>query len=550
MLEKESMTTDILIIGSGIAGMIAAIEARKGGARVTIATKGSLGKEASTAVARTFRTYHGDEIGGREVPGYDDEPGKHIEDWAMVHAIIDEAEKQIQNLIKMGVPMVYKSSHAIYEKMPVWRPEGSDNAHGGAIVLDILAPVVRQMGVEVVEGCQMVNLLKDEGRVAGASGLRRDGRWLSIYARAVILATGGAAGMSEVASAPREIAGNGYAMALKAGLPLKNVEFNQFYPVGLPTPTGQYVHCAPLTLMMEQAVLKNDKSEDIIKKHFGLSVQDAMAVSSIRFDWLPRGVALELEKGKVWLDLTRVPAAEWDKLPERNWKQIRRTQVDMKKTPLPVMPLSHAFRGGLLVSPRMQTPMQGLYAAGEVTAGWMAGERGLGNLPSCLAMGAIAARNAVADMEGVKSPRQAGVVDDGLEEAQGLAKAKGRTSPVEAGDEIRRVMYRHAGPVKSSTSLQEGLRELDRLEAGASEYLCSRAEELKDGLETKAMLLAGRAIMKAALMRTESRGGFYRRDFPHRNDKEWLRPVLVSYDRASGEVRAEPGGKLVLPKSL
>lgn len=547
MLGKESMTTDILIIGSGIAGMIAAIEARKGGARVTIATKGSLGKEASTAVARTFRTYHGDEISGREVVGYEDEPGKHIEDWALVNAIIGEAENQIQNLIKLGVPMIHRSTHAAYEKMPVWRPEGSDQAHGGAIVLDILAPVARQMGVEVVEGCQMVNLLKDEGMVAGASGLRRDGRWLSIYAKAVILATGGAAGMSEVASAPREIAGNGYAMALRAGLTLKNVEFNQFYPVGLPTPTGQYVHCAPLTLMMEQAVLKNDQGEDIIRKHFGISVQEGVAVSSIRFDWLPRAVALESEKGKVWLDLTRVPAAEWDKLPERNWKQIRRTQVDMKKTPLPIMPLSHAFRGGLLISPRMQTHLQGLYAAGEVTAGWMAGERGLGNLPSCLAMGAIAARSAVADMEGRKEPSRK-VVDEGLAEAQALAKRKGRTSPVEVGDEIRRVMYRHAGPVKNSTSLQEGLRELDGLEARESEYRCSRAEELRDGLETKAMLLAGRAIMKAALLRTESRGGFYRLDFPHRNDREWLRPVLVSYDRSSRVVRAEPGKKLVLPK--
>ncbi|MBM2831719.1 MAG: L-aspartate oxidase, partial [Dehalococcoidia bacterium] len=225
MLEKESITADILVIGSGIAGMMAAIEARRQGARVAVATKGRFGKESSTAMARTFRTYHGEEIRGGEIPGYEDVPGKYIEDMPLVHAIIAEAEDRIQDLIKLGVPMVHRPGHGNYEKMPLWYVEGGDRAHGGAIVLDVLAPVARQMGVEVVEQCHIVSLLTDEGMIAGASGLLGDGKWVSIRARAVILATGGAAGMSEVASAPREISGNGYAMALKAGIPLKNVEF-------------------------------------------------------------------------------------------------------------------------------------------------------------------------------------------------------------------------------------------------------------------------------------------------------------------------------------
>jgi succinate dehydrogenase/fumarate reductase flavoprotein subunit len=539
------MTTDILVIGSGIAGMIAAIEARKGGAQVTLASKGNLGKESSTSLARSFRTHYGEEMGGKEIPGYDNEPGKHIEDWPLVHAVIEEAPKQIENLIKLGVPMMRRIGHAAYERIPVWRPEGSDNTHGGAIVLDILAPVARNMGIKAVEGCQIVSLLREEGSIVGASGLLRDGGWLSIYAKAVILATGGAAGMSEVASAPQEVCGNGYAMALKAGLPLKNVEFNQFYPVGLPTPTGQYVHGAPLTLMLEKAWLNNDEGEDIIRKHFGISLQEAVPTSSIRFDWLPRAVALELERGKVWLDLTEVPAEEWDRLPERNWKQIRRTQVDMKKTPLPIMHMSHAFRGGLLVSTRMQTPLEGLYAAGEVNAGWYGGEWGIGNLPSCLAMGAIAGRNAAADIEG-KKPPPTKATDEGLEEAQALAAKEGKVSPEEAGDEIRRVLYRHAGPVKSASSLEEGLQKLQALEGKAADFRCTNARELKDALETKAMLLAGTAIIKTSLLRTESRAGYYRRDFPTRDDERWLRPVLVSYDRETGEVTVEPGEKAEL----
>ncbi|MBM2832218.1 MAG: succinate dehydrogenase, subunit, partial [Dehalococcoidia bacterium] len=322
--------------------------------------------------------------------------------------------------------------------------------------------------------------------------------------------------------------------------PLKNVEFNQFYPVGLPAPAGQYVHCAPLTLMMEQAVLKNDQGEDIIRKHFGISLQQSVSVSSVRFDWLPRAVALEMEQGKVWLDLTKVPAAEWDRLPERNWKQIRRIRVDTKVAPLPIKHMSHAFRGGLPVSPRMQTPAKGLYAAGEVAAGWVARSRGVGNLPSCLTMGAIAARSAVSDIEGRKGP--SGRVEDvGIEEALALAAGMGTVSPNEVDGEVRRVMYAHAGPVKSAASLEEGLRKLDGLKARAARLKCGGVEELRAALEASAMLLAAEAIIKAALLRTESRGGFYRRDFPARNDRDWLRPVMVRYDREKGEVRAEPG---------
>jgi succinate dehydrogenase/fumarate reductase flavoprotein subunit len=550
MLKTDSFVTDILVIGSGIAGMIAAVEARKGGAEVTLASKGNLGKECSTSRASAFRA-HAEETRGTEIPGYDNELGKHIEDWSLARTVIEEAPKQIENLIKLGVPMVKISEPANY------RVEGSGDTHGGAIVLDILATVARNMGIRVVEGCQIVNLLKDEGRVVGASGLLGDGGWLSIYARAVVLATGGAAGMAEVTSTSREVCGNGYAMALKAGLPLKNVEFNVFFPIGLPTPTGQYVHGGPRIMMMEKALLRNDEGEDIIRKHFGISIQEGVNISSIRFDWLSRAVALEMENGKVWVDLTGVPPEEWDRLPEINWNQIRRTQVDMKKTPVPIMLMSHVSRGGILVSTRMQTrggilvstrmqtPLDGLYAAGEGTAGWMVGERGASNLPSCLTIGAIAGRNAVADIEGGKVPL-AEAPDEGLEEARALAMKEGKVNPEEVGDEIRQVIYRHAGPAKSGASLEEGLAKLQSLQEKATDFRCTDAKELKEALDASAMLLAGQAIMKAALLRTESRANFYRKDFPTRDDEHWLRPVLVSYERETGEVTVEPGEKIAL----
>ncbi|MFC1968294.1 FAD-dependent oxidoreductase [Chloroflexota bacterium] len=538
MLTTEFIVTDILVIGSGIAGMMAAIEAKKGGAEVTLVTKGGLGKESSTSRARSFRASYRQSIGEEQVPDYDSKPGKYIEDWPLVRIILGEAPKQIDNLIELGVPMAKVSASA-------YRPVGSDRTHGGAIVLGALAPIAKDMGIRPVENCTIVGLLKHEGKVVGASGLLSDGRWLSIYAKAVILATGGGAAIAEITTSSREVSGGGYAIALNAGLALKNLEFNQFYPVGLPTPAGEYVHCAPVTLIMKNAVLKNDKGEDIIKKHFGINLQQAMnIIVTTRFDWLSRAVAAEAEDGRVWLDLTGVPPEEWEKLPERNWKQIRATQVDMKVKSVAILPISQQFQGGILINARMQTPMEGLYAAGEVTGGWYVGDGGANPLGSCLSMGAIAGREAVSQVGGMKTPPEKEVADGELQEIRAMTGREGTVKPAEVRDEIRRLFYRHAGPIKSGPSLKEGLEKLQALGEKATDFQCRNAAELKDALEAKSMLLTSKALMKAALLRTESRGNYYRRDFSARDDRNWLRPILISYDQEAKELKVEPGERI------
>lgn len=549
MLNPESIKTDVLVIGSGIAGMMAAIGAKNEGAEVVLASKGGLGKESSTSRARSFRPSYGYGLGDKEIPGYDYKAGKYIEDRSLVLSILEEAPKQIDNLVKLGVPME-KVQKSDYDRFAIYRAKGSEGTHGGAFVLDALAPVARNMGIKAVENCTIVGLLKYEGRIVGASGLIGDGRWLTIYAKVAILATGGAAGIGEVTSSSREVSGSGYAMALEAGLPVKNLEFNQFYPVGMPTPTGEYVHCAPLTLMMKNAVLKNDSGEDIVQKHFGISVREAMSVATdLRFDWLPRAVAMEVGGGKVWLDLTMVPPEEWGKLPERNWKQIRRTGVDMKETPLPILPISQQFQGGVVINNSMQTPVGGLYAAGEAAGGWYTGDGGANPLASSLTMGAIAGREAVAQAGGTKPPPEKAVADKELQKVHGMIDRNGKVIPEEVRNEIRRLFYRHAGPAKSGSSLKEGLEKLRLLEDKVTDLQCRNAGELKDALEARSMLLVTKAVMQAALLRTESRGNFYRKDFPARDDQNWLRPILVFFDGYEGQLKLDLGERIQIESS-
>jgi succinate dehydrogenase/fumarate reductase flavoprotein subunit len=522
--------------------MMAAIEARKEGADVALVSKGALGKECSTQYASVFRIYQENPATVKNLPGYDSKPGKYIEDRQLVRALFEEAPRQIENLISLGVPMIRVPGRGDSDRDEMWRVRGAENAHGGAIVLDILAQVAENMGIRVVEGCTIMGLLEDDTSVVGASGLLRDGSWLSIFARAVILATGGGGGMSEVPTTTREVAGNGYAIALRAGLQLKNMEFNTFYAVALPTPTGRYLQCHPAMLTMTNVWLANDRGEDIVRKHFGISLQEAVPPAGIRFDWIPRAVAAELTEGRVWVDMTRVPQENWDKLADKYWKLIKETGVDVRQTPLPILPMSHFFGGGLIVDTAMRTSLEGLYAAGEVVGGRRA-EEGLGNLPSCLTMGAIAGKSAAAGLQGIKAPPEE-ARDEGLELAHALLGNRGKSRPVEVGDKIRSIVYRYANPFKSSLSLQEGLGKLDLLEEASSDLSCEDTKELKEALETKAMFLASKAVLLSSLLRTESRGGFYRHDFPTRDDERWLRPILVHYEAESGEVKVKPGEKI------
>jgi len=122
---------------------------------------------------------------------------------------------------------------------------------------------------------------------------------------------------------------------------------------------------------------------------------------------------------------------------------------------------------------------------------------------------------------------------------------KGKARPVEVGDQIRSIVYRYANPFKTGLSLKEGLGKLELLEKQSADMACANAQEMKAALEAKAMFLASKAVLRSSLLRTESRGGFFRRDYPTRDDKQWLRPVLACCEPDSGEVKVERGEKIV-----
>lgn len=538
MVATESIQCDILIIGAGAAGMTAAIEAKNAGADVVLISKADLGKETATSLARGM--FPGKSRGGKlDIPGYDPRPGDYLEDYSLIRKLEAEVPSQLDNLIKLGAKITREPSVGGHFMYRTW--EGT-RVHGGTTILLRQAKVAEEMGVRAVEGCTIAGLLKDDGRVTGAFGLLADGTWLSVFARATILAAGGGAGIYQVNSTARDILGDGYAMALKAGVTLRNMEFVHFYPVGLKTPGGRYVHCSPPTLGMKNARLLNEKGEDIVEKHFGFSLQKGMPPPAIRFEWLPRAVAAEAVEGKVFLDLRNVPQEAWEKLPVMNQKAIAKTGLDPKKDLLPFLHMGHAFIGGVVADTEGRTSVEGLWAAGEVVSGHYAGDNSWGMLPSCFAMGVVVGRSVADSLERLKSPRKKG--GGPPREIRWLTARRRGANPGRLQKELKQLFYVHIGPVRSGSGLEEGLRKLDTLAEKAREMRCQTAADLKEALEVKSMLLLGKAMLQAALLRKESRGGHYRKDFPKRDDGAWLKSVRVSFDERSGEVRAAIGERM------
>lgn len=540
-MTEESVRCDVLIIGAGIAGVIASIEATKAGAGVVLVSKDELGKGTATSLARgVFPTA----MDTRKInlPGYDATPGAYLEDDSLVSLCKAEVPRQLDNLINLGAKISKEqSAGGAY----LYHAREGKRIHGGALILRRLIEVALDQGVRAVEGCVIAGLLKDDGgRVIGAVGSLSGGAWLSIYSRRVILATGGGAGIYHVNSTAGSIVGDGHALALKAGAPLKNMEFTHFYPVGLRTPTGRYVHCSPPTLMMKNARLINEKGDDIIQRYFGFSLQQGTAIPGIRFEWLPRAVAMEAARGGVFLDLRQAPSESWDRLPAKNLEAIKKTGLDARERPLPFLHMGHAFLGGVSANAGCKTPLDGLYAAGEVIAGYYAGERSWGMLPCCIATGAVAGRTAAADAAGTRDPKTKRAVGDEFKELRTMMARKNGVKPGALRDELKQLFYQHAGPVRSESVLRDGLRKLDAVREQAEKLSCRNGKDIREALEVKSMLLMGEALMQAARKRKESRNGHYRTDFPSRDDAAWLRPIVVSFDEQKRQMKVEVGPQL------
>ncbi len=540
----EKLKTDILIIGGGLAAMMAALEAAVSSLSILMVSKGAVGNSGATlmAGANFAAVLPEGEAGGDRISLHVEETclaGAEINDPVLVRTLAANAPGDLLLLERLGLDFIKREGRFDLRKPPghlrprtvfTVNPGYPMHIRGKSITAPLLRRVVER-SIPRLEGVGIVKLLVENGRVAGALGIRRrSGETIAVECRAVILAGGGGGFLYERNTNPGGITGDSYALAMEAGCPLRDMEFVQFFPcVHLESP--RILISSPI--LSDGAVLRNREGERFLARyepeHMEMATRDAVSQAIYREIRQGRGI-----KGGVYLDITGVPRELLAfRFPDLI-AAFKKRGIDLHSLWIPVTPAAHFFMGGVAIDPDCRTSVDGLYVAGEASGGVHGANRLSGNgLSDALVFGRIAGRSAVryaGEREAVSLPAEAfppvaawSGPTIGRERVRSLRRA------------LKKIMWEEVGIVRRGTGLAGALAQMEAWQNSLEERQPERPEDRGAFLEVRSMLLASRAVASAALFREESRGAHFRDDFPDRS-AEWAKSVYTRLGR--GNIRS------------
>ncbi len=351
---------------------------------------------------------------------------------------------------------------------------------------------------------------------------------------AVLITTGGAGAIFQRNDNQKGIFGDGYALALRAGIPLLDLEFVQFYPFALGEPRlSSFLLYPPYP---EEAKLFDEKGQDLLER-LNLPKDINQAIMDQR-DRLSIALYQATQKGDVFFDFTQVPPERWNHFP---LNFLKKSKFPFMNRPFLVEPVVHFFMGGIETDEDTFTYLPGLFAAGEVVWGIHGANRLGGNaLTECAVFGIRSGHSAadyVLQKGGVSNPFSEKLLRKWDKKSKAYFKKKGGTfdRPVDLMRELKDLAWKYAGPIRDKELLEEGLERLASVERRIERVDLYTLKDLfkKRELENVSLLL--KAILKGSLVREESRGSFYRRDFPNQDDIQWLKNTC--YRLEEGEIR-------------
>ena len=512
------MAGRVIIIGAGLAGLTAALAARKEGAAVLVVDRGPIGLGTNSALANGVMSGPSERYAAEDYIRDTLRAGCGLNSAARVRLTAREAPSAFRLLRSVGIPIRERGAQrTVVSPDPPVIP--------GVTLMRMLADHVRGLdGVHTLPGFCVTELLRRDGRARGIRGFDRRGGQLEIEAPAVVLATGGAGAVWQRHDNQKRIMGQGYALAAEAGLDLLDMEFVQFYPLVLAEPGLPALIVYPP--FAREAKLTGASGEDILEKHGLADVNDAIVKKRDRFSAL---LFEEARAGGVFLDLRGVPAAAWDAHPLAIFRRLR---FPFRERPAAVAPAVHFMMGGVRAAETGETDLAGLFACGEILWGLHGANRLGGNaLTECVVSGALAGRFAAERALAMPPAPSCG------QKAQPAARAEGAGTAVQYREilrGLREAAWSGAGVVRAEGSMRAALQALDTVEERLGR-LAPRtvAERLAHG-DLRAGALTLRAVLLAGLARTESRGSFLRSDHPGQDDGRWRRNSCLQYDAAGG----------------
>jgi L-aspartate oxidase len=521
--------TDLLVIGGGIAGLRAALAAPPRLA-VLVITKDRV-QQSNSAYAQG---------GIAAVRSPEDRFEDHIEDTltagaglcdrGVVEMVVREAPGQIDDLIAFGTrfdetPGIEggHSHHRILHAL--------GDATGFEIMRAIIERVRQTPNITVWDGTFTIDLMTQEGACVGALVDRPGQGKQLIWAKQVVLASGGAGMVYRETTNPPVATGDGMAAAYRAGAELRDMEFMQFHPTVL------YVAGSSRYLISEAIRGAGAYLRDKNGVRF-MPEEDPRAELATR-DVVAQAIVRRMERTQhpnVYLDLSHLDPREVRQHFPGIDKVCREFGLDITRDPIPVRPGAHYMVGGVTADDHGRTTLPGLWAAGEVTSSGLHGANRLASnsLLEGLVYGAACGRGAG---EAAARMPDAFVVPP----VEGKFEPDADLPPLDVADltsSLRSLMVRNMGIVRD----RAGLLEAERTVAFWCRYVLRREFDTRAGWELQNMLTVARLMIWSALQRTESRGVHFRSDHPSRDDAHWLRHVACPpHLRNAGEMRGKCG---------
>lgn len=567
MATYETYHHDVLVIGSGGAGLRAAVEASASGVSVAVICRSLLGKahtvmaEGGVAAALanvddrdSWKVHFADTMRG----------GQYLNNWRMAELHAKEAPDRVRELEAWGAVFDRTDDGRILQrnfgghKYPRLAHVGDRT---GLEMIRTLQDFTIHQKVDIYQEYTIIALVKDGERIAGAFGYDREkGHFKFFKAKAVIIATGGMGRIYKISSNSWDCTGGGISLAYHAGAELIDMEFVQFHPTGMVWPPSVRGLLITEGVRGEGGVLRNNQGRrfmfddipDLYKGQTSTDEEEGWRYTQgdknakrppelLTRDHVARCITREIKEGRgsphggVFLDIawikekiSNAPEHIKRKLPSMYHQFKELAGVDITKEPMEVGPTTHYIMGGVRVDADSQmTSIPGLFAAGECAAGLHGANRLGGNsLSDLLVFGQRAGLHAA---DYAKQTTEASVSEDQINNIVTWAlepfhrgEKGGSENPFQIQSDLQEEMQKLVGIVRTEKELSEAIDQIDVLKQRISKVGCGGNRTYNPGwhtaIELKHMITVAEAIARAAKERKESRGGHFREDYPDKSE--------------------------------